>query len=342
MPSTHEAELTGPRELTDAHGRLRPDAVGWSRRPLHDGRLHGSPGRKKRWNYWGVLGDDFFLALTLADVDYLGLATATFVRLGTRQLVERVVVTPLARRVTLPDGALGGRIRFDALGLHLRMDDLGSDTRLTARVATLRGDRLDAEVLVRRPDGPEQESVNVVIPWSERRFQLTSKQVGLPPTGRIRNNGETLTVGDGAFACLDYGRGVWPYRTRWNWAAASGDCGGRTVALNLGGQWTRATGMTENGFLVDGRAHKIGQEVSFELDRAHLERPWRIRDAEGGRVDLVFTPDYTRHVRVELLLLGSELHHALGTFAGTLVADDGERIAVRGLRGWAEEHRARW
>jgi len=339
-PPTHERELTEPSVLTDAHGCLRPGAIGWSRRPLHDARLRGSLGRKKRWTYWGVLGPDFFLALTLADIDYLGLATASFVRLSAKKLVERVAVTPLARGISLPDAAQGGRLRFDGVGLHLGMEDDGQDTRLTARLATLGGDRLDAEVLVRRPDG--HESVNVVIPWSARRFQLTSKQVALPAEGRIRVNGETIPVGQGAFACLDYGRGIWPHRTTWNWAAASGVCDTRTIGLNLGGLWTRGTGMTENGFVLDGRVHKIGEEVSFELDRAHLDRPWRIRDAGGRRVDLVFSPGHVRHVRVELLLLGSELHHAIGSFDGTLVGDDGERIGVHGLRGWAEEHRARW
>jgi hypothetical protein len=340
MPPTHEPELTEPCALTDARGRLRPDAIGWSRRPLHDGRLRGSFGRKKRWCYWGVLGPDFFLALTLADIDYLGLATASFVRRSTGKLVERVVVTPLARGISLPDAAEGGRLHFDGLGLHLGMEDVGRDTRLTARFATLGGDRLDAEVLVRRPEG--HESMNVVIPWSERRFQLTSKQLALPAEGRIRVNGETLAVGDGAYACLDYGRGVWPYRTTWSWAAASGVCDGRRIGLNVGGQWTRGTGMTENCVLLDGRAHKVGDEVSFERSRAQPDRPWRIRDAAGRQVDLAFFPEHTRHVRVELLLLGSELHHAIGSFDGTVVDDDGERIAVHGLQGWAEEHSARW
>jgi hypothetical protein len=339
-PPTHEPELTQPCALTDARGRLRAEAVGWSRHPLHDGRLRGSFARKKRWNYWGVLGQDFFLALTLADVDYLGLATASLVRLSTGELVERVAVTPFARKLCLPDAALGGYLRFDGRGLHVEMTDEPEGTLLVARFASFGGGTLDAEVFVRRPPG--HESVNVVIPWSERRFQLTSKQIALPATGLVRVHGETLALGEGSFACLDDRRGVWPYRTRWNWAAASGVCGGVTLGLNLGGEWTRGTGMTENGFVLDGRAHKIGEEVSFELDLAHLGRPWRIRDAGGRRVDLVFSPERTRHVRVELLLVGSEVHDAIGSFDGTIVGDDGERVAVRGLRGWAEEHRARW
>jgi len=32
----------------------------------------------------------------------------------------------------------------------------------------------------------------------------------------------------------------------------------------------------------------------------------------------------------------------LGRFSGTLLADNGERIAVNDVIGWAEDHHARW
>jgi hypothetical protein len=333
---THEREITAPCALVDRRGRLDPRAIGWARRPLHDARLTGFRGRKKRWQFWAVMSESHMLALTLADVDYLGLATATLVDLASGAIVERVAATPSALGLRLPDAAEGGAIRFDALGLHIGMvDDVGGLTRLTARFAGRAS--LDADVTVRRPPG--HETMNVVIPWSERRFQLTSKQTALPAEGVVRVNGREVRFGDGAFACLDYGRGVWPYRTAWNWAAGAGTCDGKSLGINLGGRWTRGTGMTENAITIDGRLHKLGGEMTFDFDPRDLDRLWRIH---GDRVDLVLTPRRTRRVRVDAWVLGSRLDHAIGTFDGTIVADDGARIAVRGLRGWAEDHRARW
>ncbi len=48
-----EREITEPVDLCLPDGRLNPDAVGWTRTPLHTTNLWGW-GRAKRWEYWNV------------------------------------------------------------------------------------------------------------------------------------------------------------------------------------------------------------------------------------------------------------------------------------------------
>ncbi len=48
------AEITSAVPLCTASGRLNPEAVGWSRRPVHTANLRGW-GRTKRWEYWGIV-----------------------------------------------------------------------------------------------------------------------------------------------------------------------------------------------------------------------------------------------------------------------------------------------
>src|SRR5207248_1329256 len=151
------------------------------------------------------------------------------------------------------------------------------------------GMRLEADILVERPAG--HETLNVVIPWSDAQFQFTSKQNTLPASGFVQLGEEGYEFTAPSFGCLDYGRGVWPEHTRWNWGAASGVEGGRVVGLNLGGQWTDGTGMTENGICVDGRLTKIGEDLTFEYDANDRMKPWRIRSEGTNRVDLVFEPE---------------------------------------------------
>ena len=43
----------------------------------------------------------------------------------------------------------------------------------------------------------------------------------VPALGALRIRGEARTIAPGAWACLDYGRGVWPAKTRWNWASTA-------------------------------------------------------------------------------------------------------------------------
>lgn len=203
------------------------------------------------------------------------------------------------------------------------------------------GVRLSADLLVERPEG--HETLNVVIPWTDSRFQFTSKQNCLPTTGTVTLGGATFAFERGkALACLDYGRGVWPYASTWNWASCSGAQDGRTIGFNLGAGWTDGTGMTENAVLVGGRISKIHEDVSFVYDRADIMKPWTIRARASRRIDLTFRPFFKRVARTNMVVVRSEMHQLIGRFSGTVVTDEGEAVLVEDLIGWAEEHTARW
>jgi len=118
---------------------------------------------------------------------------------------------------------------------------------------------------------------------------------------------------------------------------------GRTIGLNLGGQWTDGTGMTENGVCVDGRLTKVSEDLVFEYDRTAWMKPWRVRTAVTDRIDLRFEPEYERASksgRREGYF--TEGHQMFGCYAGRITTDAGETIEVRDLFGWIEEHEARW
>src|SRR5262249_20800757 len=102
------------------------------------------------------------------------------------------------------------------------------------------------------------------------------------------------------------------------------------------------TGVTESGLCIDGRLHKISEELVFTYDRRNFMAPWRIRAPRSNRVDLTFTPFFEKQARINLLLLASETHACFGYFNGAVIGDDGARHEIRELIGWSEEHRARW
>lgn len=96
-----ERELTAPVALCRADGTLEPDAVGWARTPLIDCTLHGSWGRRKRWDFWCVTGPGFVMNLTIADVDYLGLGDVWFHDLATGATATAAAMVPLGRGMDL-------------------------------------------------------------------------------------------------------------------------------------------------------------------------------------------------------------------------------------------------
>lgn len=335
-----EGEITGPTLLCDPRGRLRRESVGWSRHPLHTCNIKGRWPRKKRWNYWCVADDERLFSVTLSSVDYVGLAFAYFLEYETRRFIEQTVMVPFGWGGVLPD-TVNGDARLKHRSMNVSFEQQHGGTHIRVDSPYFGGVRLSADLLVERPEG--HETLNVVIPWTDSRFQFTSKQNCLPTTGTVTLGGATFAFERGkALACLDYGRGVWPYASTWNWASCSGAQDGRTIGFNLGAGWTDGTGMTENAVLVGGRISKIHEDVSFVYDRADIMKPWTIRARASRRIDLTFRPFFKRVARTNMVVVRSEMHQLIGRFSGTVVTDDGEAVLVEDLIGWAEEHTARW
>jgi hypothetical protein len=209
-------------------------------------------------------------------------------------------------------------------------------------------------------DGPppyprNHETLGVVVPWGPRHFQYTSKHNTLAVEGVLRLGGASASGSTGvaaareirfegpdAFACLDFGRGVWPYRCTWNWGAGSGRQGQHLVGLNLGGQWTDGTGVTENAVCIDGRLVYIGEDLVWDYDPSAWMKPWRVRTSDGALLDLEFTPMLERTARSNALVIRSEVHQMFGHWRGRIPRPDGGSLEIDGLLGWAEDHRARW
>jgi len=326
-----EREIVEGVDLCLPDGRLNPDAVGWSRRPLHRTALRGW-GRSKRWEYWGVLTPTHMVGVTVSSLDYAGVESLYLLdrRTGTETVHEAVV--PLARGVELPERCGEGRASVHAGGLRIVVDERPEASRVRATARDV-----EIDLLVARPEG--RESLAVVVPWSARRFQYTVKDVGRPVAGRIVVDGERHDVGDDAFAVLDHGRGRWPYSMTWNWGAGHGRPAGHDVAVQVGGRWTDGTGSTENALILDGVVHKESADLRWTYDRSDWLRPWRI---VGGGTDLEFHPEHERVAHTNLLVVANETHQCFGTWTGRMTTASGEQVVVDGATGWAEEARNRW
>ena len=351
MSRTTERELTEPVDLCTPDGRrLAPAARGWSRVPLHTANLRGGWGRTKRWDYWCVLAPDLAVAVTYADVDYLGMATVWWADLATGRSGGHEPTLPLARGVSLPDRPGSAPLRYRGRHASVTIVDDEGGTHLRASWTEADGRRAHLDVHVALPPG--HESLNVVVPWSDTRFQYTSKHQARPAHGTLVLGDEVREIGvapDGeadpgqeAWGVLDVGRGRWPYRTCWNWGGGAGRTGdGRVVGLQLGGLWTEGTGATENGVVVDGRLTKLGDELTWTYDWDAPLRPWRVHHPDGS-LDLTLAPVHDRHTAVDAVVLATEVHQVFGTWTGHVTTEDDVRVEVPGVLGFAEESRSRW
>lgn len=333
-----EPELTHAVDLCDARGRLNPAAVGWARQPLVRANLSGHWLRKKRWNFWNWISPRFVFSVTLADIDYTAFCQMTFTdfetgasfgamapaRPGSLGLPEHV-----ERSVSFHRGGLDYSNAVDGGGM--KVDFAG-----TAKS----GERVVADFVVRRPPG--HESLNLVVPWSDDRFQLNSKHNTLPCEGSVTVGGRRYEMNPAdCHAVQDFGRGVWPYRSFWNWGVATGVQDGRLVGINVGGKWTTGTGINENALCIDGRLYKIMEDLVWRYDPADWKQPWHVRTAHSDMLDLTLTPVAAHTPMLDLKILRSGGVCAFGPWQGT-IRFDGQEIRIRDLVGWAEEFSHLW
>ncbi len=341
--NTHpvEPELTQPVNLCQENGQLNPDAVGWSRHPLHTCNLKGHWPRKKRWNYWCVVSPTHLFSVTLSNVDYLGLPFIYLLDFETNSFVERTLLKPFGDGCDLPP-VVNADVIYDDPTMPIQMIQEEGGVHLLISCPDFEGQPLKADLHVHYPEN--HETLNVVIPWSEKRFQFTSKQNTLPTEGSLIWGEQEIAFDiKDTFACLDFGRGIWPFECFWNWASFSTRLAdGRTVGLNLGAGWTDGTGMNENGLCIDGRLIKLSEDAAFDYDQQDFMAPWRLHTTETDRVDLQFTPFYERVAKTDALIIRSEVHQMIGRFTGTVKDEDGSEISIKDAIGWAEDHQARW
>ena len=341
--ATHEPELTEPVDLCTADGTaLNPEALGWSRFPLHRANLHGRFGSNKRWDYWAILAGDLVISAVYSDIDHLGLADVWWVDLASGETGGHAIVVG-SDAVELPEVPGTAPLVVNEAGLDLSIIDDPAGTRLHAGWTEADGRPGTLDVHVALPAG--HESVNVVIPWDDETFNFTSKHQARAAVGTLVVGERRWVVGGlggDAWGVLDVGRGRWPHEIEWNWGGGAGRCGEHVIGLQIGAKWTQGTGFTENGVIVDGRVSKLGNELRWDYDWDRPMEPWHITDP-GGQLEMVLTPRFDKYTNVgDGAEFGTEVHQVFGTWSGRLQTDDRLELGFDGIQGFAEEARQRW
>lgn len=336
-----EPELMEPTLLCDGRGNLNSSGIGWSRKPVHNCNLSGHWLRKKKWNYWNIITSEYLFCIAVTNFDYAAMAFAYLYNLEKNSLIEKTMVIPFARGCVMSDNVRED-VHFKNKRINLSFVEEKGYKEISVEWHNFKDEMsLNGDFIIEQPSNIE--TLNVVVPWDKKRFQFTSKQNCLPAMGTVTIGSEVFRFNTGeALASLDFGRGIWPRKTFWNWASCSGIQGGKCIGINLGGGWTDGTGMTENGILFEGRINKIRERVLFHYNKGDIMKPWKIKTQNSDRIDVEFIPLYDRKAITNLSFIKSNMHQVFGHFSGTVILDNEERLNIDSIFGCIEEHNAIW
>lgn len=340
-------EIKRAIELLDEKGNLTQ--AGYAKRllPIYDRtKVKGGFARLKEWDYYYVGNDRFGIALTIADNSYMGLDSISFLSFEGKPW--EVTKSPMRifpmGKTNLPQSSASGVTSITGKGYALCFDVKPDCRVLTAHMDDFKdGQAIDIDVTL---TGEPEESMVICTPFDKPgHFYYNQKINCMRARGTVRLGSELYEFDpESAFGVLDWGRGVWTYHNTWYWGSASGLADGVDFGFNIGYGFGDTSAASENMLFYAGKAHKLSQ-VTFNIPmkdgREDYLSPWTFT-SDDGRFEMDFVPVINRASCTDVKLIKSDQNQVFGRFSGTAVLDDGTRLAIRDLFGFAEKVENKW
>jgi hypothetical protein len=340
-------EIIRPIPLLDDRGELTEPGYAKRLLPVYDRRkVKGGATRLKEWDYYYVGSQRFGVALTVADNSYMGLDSISFLSFEGEpwQITKSPMrVLPMGRTGLPATSAVG--VTASAGRGYALLFQVGDGKRvLSAHMEQFKdGQPIDVHVILTRE--PE-ESMVICTPFDKPgHFYFNQKINCMRASGQVTIGGQSWQLDPAeSFGVLDWGRGVWTYHNTWYWGSASGLADGVDFGFNLGYGFGDTSAASENMVFYAGKAHKLSQ-VLFHIPkkdgREDYLQPWQFT-SDDGRFEMAFAPVLDRAACTDLKVLKSDQHQVFGRFTGCAVLDDGRKVEVRDLMGFAEKVENKW
>ena len=311
-------------------------------------KIHAKWHQIKEWDYYYILDatQQFGISFTMSDLGYLGLMAVAWLdfRKNTVTQYDTMTFFPKGKIGLLPDSG-DGKVHFADKKLSLTYEYSLPDRKIMIDVPKFTlptGETgLHGELILHQD--PSMETMVIATSWQENRkaFYYNQKINCMPARGTVTIGDKTFSFSpETSFGGLDWGRGRWTYKNRWYWASASGMLNGASIGWNLGYGFSDRMPATENMIFYKGKAHKL-EEITFHIDTSDYMQPWRFSSSDG-RFEMEFEPAIDRYGKTDFKVLKSEQHQVFGYFTGDLILDDGNKLHVDRLLGFAEDVFNKW
>lgn len=335
-------------ELLNSNGELREKGYATSLCLNYDRTAIKVPKWQiKEWDYYLITNEKYGVALTIADNGYMGLVSISLIdfRKPGYKTVSRMIPFTLGR-IGLPATSTEGDVQYENKDLKIAFLNDGKVRKLLCKMKAFEKDKpFECEFILSHEP---QDSMVIATPFEENKkaFYYNQKIVGMQVRGYAKFDEKLYKFKkESARGILDWGRGVWTYKNIWYWGAATGRAGGKEIGWNIGYGFGDTSAASENMIFYEGKAHKI-ENIIFNIPRREkgeyeYMKPWTITSSDG-RFEMKFEPIIDRKDYSTIGIISSNQHQVFGRYSGTLVLDDGNKIKVTDMLGFAERVKNRW
>ncbi len=339
--------ITVPGPLLDGNGHLIEKGYALSQIRQYDRScVRASRLRLKEWDYYCICTDRFALALTVADNGYMTMDSISLLDFEKNsQVTTSRMSLPFIAKRDLPFSSASGNIRVCGKGYEMCFDNDGKSRYLSGHMDRFSGETgISFDITL--TDAPEETMV-IATPFPEKptAFYYNQKINCMRADGTVKFGDSEYRFDPSVhFGVLDWGRGVWTYDNTWYWGSASGLAGGVPFGFNIGYGFGDTSAASENMLFYNGKAHKLS-EVKFQIpssgEKDDFMSPWKF-SSDDGRFEMDFIPLMDRSAKIDLKLICSDQHQVFGRFSGTAILDDGQKVEIKDLTGFAEKVRNKW
>ena len=297
--------------------------------------------RLKQWDYYAVTTPDDFFSVCISNIGYMGLVFAYHIDFDTNTFTDNFAVTPFGKGCDMPLQSDKGDLHFIKKKIKISFVKEKETRRLEVDWQKFsKGNDLSARLKISQPK--DHENIVMATPIKKGYFYYNHKVNAMPTKGYFSIGNRISNIEPkSALACLDWGRGVWPYSTFWIWSNASGFLPDkRTFGLNMGCGFGDLSAATENCFFINGKMTKVNQ-VDIRYNPKNTMEPWTF-NSDDKKIDLTLTPFFHRKSNMNFLILKSKVNQMFGRYDGQVIDDQGQIHKIKNLIGWSEDHRARW
>lgn len=351
-------EIKEVNDLLNENGHLQNP--GYSKQMLQKynrSQIKASKFKIKEWDYYLIHNKKYAIALTVADNSYMGMLSASVINFETpiEKTTSVITLFPMGKlnmnlethtKTNMPNSSKTGDVIFKNKRCDFRFFHDGNNRHLYCKFLKFDKEKdLDVDLIL---TNEPKESIVIATPFNKNKkaFYYNQKIVGFNAYGEVTYGDEKIKFKkDDSFALLDWGRGVWTYKNTWYWGSGMTQINGKPFGFNIGYGFGDNSYATENSLFYNGAMHKL-EHVNFNIPKTSDGKDDFLKDwsftSNNKRFEMTFKPIINRKSDTNLLVLRSNQNQIFGYFNGYVILDDGTKLEVKNMLGFAEKVFNKW